>query len=186
MEGYDIPLTGLNLKVLSISTLGTKKAIVFPLPVLAAPRTSLPASKGGIVLAWTSVMVSKPILWIASEVGGERLRVEKETRSYGAGASSVTFEELGVGSAAAAASASEASSLSLAAAAGVWAVVAEAEALEDLLRFLLGLLASPRGGLDVTADMMVVGIKSRTITVQIDAWLYSGLQLWARHDLTTF
>jgi len=102
-------------------------------------------------------MVSNPILWIASEVGGERLRVENETRSYGAGASSVTLEELGVGSAAAAASASETSSVSLSAAA-VWAVEAEAEALEDLLRFLLGLLASPRGGLEVTADMVVVGI----------------------------
>jgi hypothetical protein len=80
----------------------------------------------------------------------------------------VTFEELGVGSAAAAASASEASSLSLSAA-GLWAVEAEADALEDLLRFLLGLLASPRGGLEVTADMVVVGIKSRTSTAQIDA-----------------
>lgn len=47
----NLPLTGLNLKVLSISTLGIKKAIVLPLPVLAAPRTSFPASKGGIVLA---------------------------------------------------------------------------------------------------------------------------------------
>ena len=80
----DPPLTGLNLRVLSISILGTKKAIVFPLPVLAAPNTSLPASRGGIVLAWTSVMVSKPILWIADEVGGERLSVENGIRSYGA------------------------------------------------------------------------------------------------------
>jgi hypothetical protein len=75
------PFTGLNLSVLSISTLGTKKAIVFPLPVLAAPRTSFPARRGGIVLACTSVIVSKPILWIALDVGGDRLSVENGTRS---------------------------------------------------------------------------------------------------------
>jgi hypothetical protein len=44
-------LAGLNLNVLNISTEGTKNAIVFPLPVLAAPSTSLPANNGGIVLA---------------------------------------------------------------------------------------------------------------------------------------
>lgn len=143
-----VPLTGLNLNVLNISTLGTKNAIVFPLPVLAAPRTSLPASKGGIVLAWTSVMVSNPILLIASDVGGERLSVENDTRSYGAGASRVTLEELGVGSVEATAS-SVSDALSSAAGAAFWV-----DALEDLLRFLLGLLASPRTGLAATADMV--------------------------------
>lgn len=49
-------------------------------------------------------MVSNPILWIADEVGGERLSVENGIRSYGAslaeGAevwSSVTLLELGWG-----------------------------------------------------------------------------------------
>ena len=80
-ERRDAPFTGLNRNVLSISTLGTRKAIVLPLPVRAAPSTSLPASKGGIVRAWTSVMVSNPMRSIAAVVGGERLRVENGTRS---------------------------------------------------------------------------------------------------------
>lgn len=97
--------------MLSSSALGTRNASVFPLPVLAAPKTSFPASRGGIVLAWTSVIVSKPIRCIAAAVGGERERDKKFTgsnvagggvggmgarsRESGAGESRVTFEELG-------------------------------------------------------------------------------------------
>jgi hypothetical protein len=71
--------------VLNISTLGTKNAIVFPLPVLAAPKTSFPARSGGIVRAWTSVMVVKPIFSIAEVVCGDRFSVENGTRSYDSG-----------------------------------------------------------------------------------------------------
>lgn len=110
---------GLKRNWFNISTAGIKNAKVFPLPVLAAPSTSFPASKGGIVRAWTSVIVSNPILPIAEVVAGDKDRVEKGTRSYGAveaelevvgrteeesatgvGASRVTLEEEASGEAA--------------------------------------------------------------------------------------
>mmetsp|Transcript_8411 Transcript_8411/g.30776 ORF Transcript_8411/g.30776 Transcript_8411/m.30776 type:complete len:359 (-) Transcript_8411:150-1226(-) len=61
----------MNFAWYSSSTLGTRNASVFPEPVRAAPRTSLPASKGGIVRAWTSVIVSYPIVAMPAIVGFE-------------------------------------------------------------------------------------------------------------------
>lgn len=50
-----VPFLGLNFNEYNNSIAGIRKAKVLPEPVLAAPRTSLPASSGGIVRAWTSV-----------------------------------------------------------------------------------------------------------------------------------
>lgn len=56
---------------------GMRKAKVFPEPVRAAPRTSRPERRGGMVRAWTSVMVVKLRDSMADRVWGERLREEK-------------------------------------------------------------------------------------------------------------
>ena len=65
---------GLNLKALNISTAGMRKARVFPDPVFAAPRTSLPANNGGIPLCCISVIWSNFISSIACIVLLDRLR----------------------------------------------------------------------------------------------------------------
>jgi hypothetical protein len=96
-------------------------------------------------------MVSKPILWIAELVGGDKLRVENGTRSYAAGAgagvsSSLTFDELGSDTSASGCAASDSDS-----------TPAVADALEDLFRFFVALLPSGLGGFDTdTADMMTI------------------------------
>lgn len=89
-----VPLRGLNLSRWSISTAGIRKASVLPLPeivdhhrwgiisrrthawllichvpVLAAPKISLPVMAAGIQRACTSVMVVKPISTMALAVG---------------------------------------------------------------------------------------------------------------------
>jgi hypothetical protein len=46
-----LPFLGLNDNLWSISTAGMRKAKVFPLPVLAAPRISLPVIAAGMDLA---------------------------------------------------------------------------------------------------------------------------------------
>ena len=43
------------------STAGTRKARVFPEPVLAAPTRSFPSRRCGMALAWMPVMWVKPI-----------------------------------------------------------------------------------------------------------------------------
>ena len=50
------------------------KANVFPEPVFAAPRTSLPFRMWGIDLAWISVQVSKPSSFIAFYVYSDRFK----------------------------------------------------------------------------------------------------------------
>ena len=52
-----VPLRGLNRSADSISTAGIRKASVLPEPVFAAPKTSLPASRGGMPRCWISVIV---------------------------------------------------------------------------------------------------------------------------------
>jgi hypothetical protein len=52
----------------SFSTIGNRKARVFPLPVTASTTTSLFPAKRGIQLACTGVIRSKPILDIASRI----------------------------------------------------------------------------------------------------------------------
>lgn len=58
-----------------------RKARVFPDPVLAAPRTSFPASNDGMHFSWTGVIVVKPMSTKALAVGSDRLSVEKGFRS---------------------------------------------------------------------------------------------------------
>lgn len=53
-----------------------RNANVFPDPVLAAPRTSFPASRGGIARAWTDVIFEKPISDRAFDVFSESSRSE--------------------------------------------------------------------------------------------------------------
>ncbi len=50
------------------------KANVFPEPVFAAPRTSLPFRMWGIDLAWISVQVSKPSSFIAFYVYSDKFK----------------------------------------------------------------------------------------------------------------
>jgi len=59
---------------------GMRKASVLPEPVRAAPRTSLPARRTGMDLAWTGVIVARPISERARVVGSERSKVEKGSR----------------------------------------------------------------------------------------------------------
>lgn len=80
MPSESAPLRGLNFSRCSISTAGMRKARVFPEPVLAAPRTSFPASNGGIECSWTAVMVSNFISFKALVVGSERSSSEKGLR----------------------------------------------------------------------------------------------------------
>jgi hypothetical protein len=84
-EGKDVPFLGLNISLFNISIAGMRKASVFPLPVFAAPNTSLPARSGGIVLAWTSVIFLNPIPSSAFLVPSLRSREEKSCET-GAGA----------------------------------------------------------------------------------------------------
>lgn len=70
------PFLGLNFIRCSSSIAGIKNASVFPEPVRAAPRTSLPASSGGIALACTGVIVLNPIVSRARLVGSDRSREE--------------------------------------------------------------------------------------------------------------
>jgi hypothetical protein len=51
------------------STAGTKNASVFPDPVFAAPKRSLPARSGAIDLSWILVIKSNPIATNAAEDG---------------------------------------------------------------------------------------------------------------------
>jgi len=96
-------------------------------------------------------MVSKPILWIAELVGGDRFKVENGTRSYAAGAgtgaeagvsSSLTLDELG----------SETSGSAWAGASPSESGPAAVEAFEGLFLFLF-VLPSGLGGL-ATADIL--------------------------------
>ena len=59
---------------------GRRKARVLPEPVRAAPKTSLPARRTGMDLAWMGVMVVMSISERARVVGVERSRVEKGSR----------------------------------------------------------------------------------------------------------
>ena len=63
--------------------LGIKNAKVFPLPVRAAPSTSRPASRGGIVRAWTGVMRVMPIAAKPSRVFLDKSRELNEVSSRG-------------------------------------------------------------------------------------------------------
>jgi len=81
-----VPLTGLNLSLCRSSIAGMRKASVFPEPVRAAPRTSLPVRRTGIDFSCTAVMCvipisSKPLL-VASDrsrsANGRRPKVEDE------------------------------------------------------------------------------------------------------------
>eukprot|EP00755_Sulcionema_specki_P024479 Sspe_Gene.14994::Locus_5196_Transcript_2_2_Confidence_0.667_Length_4954::g.14994::m.14994 len=54
------------------SSMGTTKASVFPLPVFACPKTSLPARSSGMLRRWISVMVVKPSLRSAPDSSGSR------------------------------------------------------------------------------------------------------------------
>ena len=72
-----IPFRGLNFIRCNNSTAGIRNANVLPEPVLAAPRTSLPARSGGIAFACTGVIVEKSMPWRALIVGSESSRVEK-------------------------------------------------------------------------------------------------------------
>lgn len=76
-----VPLRGLKRSECSISMAGIRNASVLPLPVLAAPSTSLPVSSGGIPRFWISVMVVKPISSIAFRVLSERESSWKEETS---------------------------------------------------------------------------------------------------------
>lgn len=60
-----VPFLGLNFNECSISMAGRRKARVLPEPVFAAPSTSLPANRGGIVRACTAVNFVKAILLMA-------------------------------------------------------------------------------------------------------------------------
>lgn len=64
---------------------GIRKARVFPEPVRAAPKTSLPVRRTGMDLAWTGVIVVKPISESARVVDSERSRVENGSRSDSVG-----------------------------------------------------------------------------------------------------
>lgn len=75
------PFLGLNFIRCSSSMLGIKNAKVFPLPVRAAPNTSRPASRGGIVRAWTGVMRVIPIAAKPSSVFVDRSRELNEVSS---------------------------------------------------------------------------------------------------------
>ena len=57
-----------------------RKARVFPDPVLAAPKTSFPASSDGMHFSWTGVMVVKLMSVRALVVGSDKSRVEKGFR----------------------------------------------------------------------------------------------------------
>jgi len=50
-------------------TAGIRNAKVFPDPVLAAPKTSFPANKGGIALVCMGVIVERPMSAKALVVG---------------------------------------------------------------------------------------------------------------------
>jgi hypothetical protein len=108
-------------------------------------------------------MVSKPILWIAELVGGDKLRVENGTRSYAAGAgagagaeagasSSLTFEELG----------SETSGSAWAGVSPSDSGPAAVEAFEGLFLFLF-VLPPGLGGFEI-ADMVEVYIEDLSAT----------------------
>ena len=59
------------------SNTGITNAKVFPLPVFAAPRISLPLSASGMARAWMSVSVAKCAALRPARVGGESGRSEK-------------------------------------------------------------------------------------------------------------
>jgi len=57
-----------------------RKARVFPDPVLAAPKTSFPASSDGMHFSWTAVIVEKPMSARALVVGSDKSSMEKGFR----------------------------------------------------------------------------------------------------------
>lgn len=71
----------------NFSTMGIKKAMVFPLPVTASTTTSLWPMNSGIVDAWTGVMRLKPMDATASMIhsasGGVRASHERECEDLG-------------------------------------------------------------------------------------------------------
>jgi hypothetical protein len=71
----------LNFNRCRSSRAGIKNANVFPDPVLAAPRTSFPASNRGILFACIGVIVLNPIPSSALCVCDERSYVENGNRS---------------------------------------------------------------------------------------------------------
>lgn len=79
----DEPFIGLNLSRCKSSTAGIRNARVFPEPVCAAPRTSLPVSRTGMDLAWTGVIVVNPISARPFRVGSDRSNEENGGRSDG-------------------------------------------------------------------------------------------------------
>ena len=90
-----VPFMGLNLSRWRSSTEGMRKARVLPEPVRAAPRTSLPVRRTGIDLAWTGVIVARPISERARVVGSERSRVEKGSRPDSVGLETGFMGDLG-------------------------------------------------------------------------------------------
>jgi len=56
------PFRGLKRSACNISIAGIKNASVFPEPVFAAPRTSLPVNSAGIPRRCISVIFVKPIV----------------------------------------------------------------------------------------------------------------------------
>jgi hypothetical protein len=60
--------------------LGIKNANVLPEPVFAAPRTSFPARRCGIVSAWISVIVVNPNSSNPFDVGTLSSKLAKEVR----------------------------------------------------------------------------------------------------------
>src|SRR5512133_3190120 len=61
----------------SLSMMGSRNAAVFPVPVAAAPITSLPASPGGMAWAWMGVGASNPARVRAVSVFSESFRSAK-------------------------------------------------------------------------------------------------------------
>mmetsp|Transcript_14232 Transcript_14232/g.40402 ORF Transcript_14232/g.40402 Transcript_14232/m.40402 type:complete len:233 (-) Transcript_14232:191-889(-) len=70
------PFRGRNLAWCRSSAQGTRNASVFPEPVLAAARTSFPLRSKGMVLAWTSVIVSNPMALMDSLVCFDSVSME--------------------------------------------------------------------------------------------------------------
>ncbi|EWY84890.1 hypothetical protein FOYG_12248 [Fusarium oxysporum NRRL 32931] len=90
-----VPLRGLNRRELNISMTGIRKARVFPEPVLAAPRTSRPASEGGMPLLWISVILVNFISLMAFMVFSERFSSAKDCDSAPATGGNVSFPPSG-------------------------------------------------------------------------------------------
>ena len=73
------PFRGMKWTLWRSSTVGRRKARVFPDPVFAAPSRSLPASSGGIDRAWIGVAFVNPMSFSARLVLSERGKSSKSS-----------------------------------------------------------------------------------------------------------